>query len=417
MKKAKILSAYLAFFMLLALSPPVFALSLEEPYVTIFVHETTTYSESVTSSIPSNELSIVELNQYSPNEVENFDLVILEEPALISLDEAVAKSILSSGGILCVETSNTDATLSSLYHLLNEEKDLTIEYSGVAPLGVFLSIRNGVLTPGIITKGTLVLDAETESMNFSEAEKLSQPSNLVDSIDTNDFISHVYAARDVVPPTIQLADNLYMDKMAPEHFTEIFDDYTSLSSEAIGSASMGSIFITQCVYDICSYEDGSSTVDISDVISHIVVDAGELSYVKYYDTQIRTSNSIIEQTHLKSNSSQSISISGGFSADSNNIISGDVDIGTTYTYDTDNQTITNNFVNTKHNIWSSDPTKNWVDSSWVLDPGVRIKNDNATRIKNSAYTSVPEVAFFWQFMGAQTGTELYSTPLEVGGVW
>ncbi len=418
MKKAKFLSLFLAFCMLITLSPTVFAISSDETYTTVIVHGNAASSETATVSTTTTELPIATLNLYSPNDVENLDLVLLDESALISLDGTVAKSILSAGGILSVETSDTDATLTTLYNLLDEKTDLTIEYSGVTPLGIFVSMRNGNIVPGIITKGTLQLAEETEITTPGAYTTEYQPSNLSDIIDINDFISHVHAARNTTPPTTQPADGSSMGaRMAPTNFNHIFDDYTSLSSTAIGSASMGSIFITQYIYDICSYKDGTYTVDISDVVSHVVVDAGELSYVKNYDVKIRTSNSIIDQTYLNSNSSSSISITGGFSADSDKVISGSADINTTYTYDTNNQTVTNNFVNTKYNIWSSDPTKNWPDSSWVLEPGVRIKNGNAARTMNSAYTSVSEAAFYWHFMGAQTGTQVYSTPIEVGGTW
>lgn len=416
----KLLSLLLAISLLLSLSVPVWATESDSkgndsPYSIAIVQDTRASYPQLLSA-KSMSLSASDLNNLSLSELQNYDLVAVNNAQITSLSKETVVALLQSGGVLCIDTTDTNDALSGVFSLLDEEKPLTIETSGLEHIGAYITMRNGNIVPGIITKGSISIAESTVIPATTEAI-IAESAHLTEKIDVNNFLDHVFAAKNSTPLT---SINSSSVRMAPSGFIREFDNYTTFNAAVIANNVIGSVYITQYIYDVCSYRSGSKTVEISDVVSHITVDAGELSYIKTYDTKIRsnsTAMSIIDQTYLTSNSNTSVSLSGGFSANAEDILSGEIGASTTYTYDTNNQTITNNFASNTYNCWDVDPTENWRDASWVLEPGVRVKNSNASVYSSSAYTSVEEIAFRWYYMGAQNGTEVYTSPLSVGGYW
>lgn len=76
MKRIKFFSLFLAFCMLLVQSPRVFAVSPEQTYSTIMVRGNSASSEIAAVSDAASELSVAALNLYTPDDVENLDLVL-----------------------------------------------------------------------------------------------------------------------------------------------------------------------------------------------------------------------------------------------------------------------------------------------------------------------------------------------------
>lgn len=416
----KLLSLLLAISLSLSLSISALAtegISEEKntPYSIAIVQDTRTSYPQLLSA-ESSSLTTAELNSLSLSELQNYDLVTVDNAQITALSKDTVVSLLQSGGVLCIDTADTNSALSSIFSLIEEEEPLTIETSGLEHIGAYITMRNGYIVPGVITTGTVSF-AESTVIPATAEEVTSEAVHLTNKIDVDNFLDHVFSTKNVTPPT---SINTTTTRMAPSGFTKEFDNYTTFNAAVIADNVIGSVYITQYIYDICSFRSGSKTVEISDVVSHITVDAGELSYVKTYDTKIRSISSamsIIDQTYLTSDSNTSVSLSGGFSADTGDVLSGELGASTTYTYDTNNQTITNNFASNTYNCWDADPTENWINASWVLEPGIRVKNSNASVYSSSAYTSVEEIAFRWYFMGAQNGTEVYTSPLSVGGYW
>lgn len=416
----KMLSIILSLALLVSVNSVAFAASPTKDTL-LSSYTIATVQDSLPSANTQNEvLSISDLNELSKSDLQHYDFILLDEPLLSELTKEAATTFLQSGGVLGVETSSTDNVLSELYNLLDVEKPVTIQTDGVLPIAAYITMRNGQFVPGIISQGTVSSPDITELTSVLENIINSESLCLYDKIDINNFLDFINTSKTFDCPVKSPSPSDISPMMAPSGFDFEFDNYVSFKSNKIGNNIIGSVAITQYVYEICSYRSGSSTVKISDVVSHIVVDSGDLSYVKTYDSRMGvdgSSMSIIDQTYLNSNSNKSISLSGGFSASSDDIISGNVSASTTYTYDTNDQTITNDFPSNKYSNWESDPTENWPNASWVLDPGIRVKNSNASRYDSSVYTSVEEVAFKWHYMGAQSGTEVHTSPLEVGGEW
>lgn len=416
----KLLSLILAISLLLSLSVLVWATENDtkgnDSSYSIAIVQDTCASYPQLLSAKSMSLSTSELNNLSSSELQNYDLVAVNNAQIASLSKETVVALLQTGGVLCIDTTDTNDALSTVFSLLDEEKTLTIETSGLEPIGAYITMRNGNIVPGIITKGSISIAESTVIPATAEAI-VAESAHLTEKIDVNNFLDHVFAAQNSASPTVI---NSSSARMAPAGFVKEFDNYTTFNAAVIANNVIGSVYITQYIYDVCSYRSGGKTIEIYDVISHITVDAGELSYIKTYNTKIRsnsTAMSIIDQTYLRSDSNTTVSLSGGFSANTEDILSGEVGASTTYTYDTNNQTITNNFASNTYNCWDVAPSKKWLDASWVLEPGVRVKNSNGYIYSNSAYTSVEEIVFKWFYMGAQNGTEVYTSPLSVGGYW
>ncbi len=381
-------------------------------------------SDKLTENKTSLERSITvaALNEKNTEEIAAYDIILVDTNSIADLDAEVVKDIVYNGAVLCVQTESVNEALSELYELIGIEQKIEIATSGVTEIGAFISERNGQIVPGVITEGTLRLadgtkltDSCIESLAAHDIPKDEEARDaLYDKIDINNFLDHVFEAREQTPSSAGSPSSL---RTAPNNFDREYDDYTTFGS--IGNQVVGTMYITQYVYDICTYMSGSTKYAISDVVSRIAVDAGELSYVKTYDTRMHaniSNMSIIDETYINRESSNSLSLSGGFSANSSDVITGSVHAGTSYTYSTNNQTITNDFASSKIRNWNSDPAKNWYNASWTLEPGIRVKNSNANTYKSGAFTSVREAAFFWSYMGAQTGT-VFTDPFEVGGYW
>lgn len=414
----KVLSIVLSLIMVVSMSSMAFA----EPYSDL---ETATYSVAtvensvLTSSGQKNSNKNMKLSQMTLQDIQKYDLIVLDENSLSNLERDAAIAFLQAGGVLSVDTSNANQALSDIYKLLGEEEPIDIDTVGTEQVGAYLSMRNGRYVPGVISLGVLSSENDADISLDSVTHIDETPCSLSEKIDTNNFLKQIDAQRYAVQPQLSLNNSDVAPMSAPSNFNYVFDNYTSFKSDRIGNQVMGSVLITQYVYKICTYRSGSKTTVISDVVSHISVDAGKLSYVKTYNTRMGVSGStmsIIDQTYLKSDSSSSVSLSGGFSANSSSVVTGSVNASTSYSYSTNNQTITNDFASNKYNNWNSSPTKKWMDSSWVLNPGIRMKNTDSS-VKNSAYTTVEKIAFKWHYMGAQGGTEVYTKPLTVTGRW
>ncbi len=373
----------------------------------------------LTSNNQNNTNAVSALSQIALQDIQNYDLIVLDESSISEFKKDATIAFLQAGGILCVDTSNVNQALSNIYELIGEEDPIDIDVAGAERIGAYVSLQNGRYVPGIISLGTLSSENDSDISLDSATQLDETPRGLIERIDTDNFLKQINALRHTEQSELSLNNSGVVTMAAPSNFDHVFNNYTSFKSSRIGNQEMGSVLITQYVYKICSYRSGSNIVAISDVVSHISVDAGKLSYVKTYNTRMGVTGStmsIIDQTYLNSNSSTSVSLSGGFSANSNSIVTGSANASTTYTYSTNNQTITNDFASNKYNNWNSAPTKSWLDASWVLNPGIRMTNTNSS-VKSCAYTSVEKITFKWTYMGAQNGTEAYTKPLTVTGRW
>ena len=67
--------------------------------------------------------------------------------------------------------------------------------------------------------------------------------------------------------------------------------------------------------------------------------------------------------------------------------------------------------------WISDPTALWEDASWVLEPGIRVKNANTALFDNSAYTDIEDIVVKWHYMGGEAGTETVIPDVRVTIEW
>lgn len=352
-----------------------------------------TYSEAQSSSVEY-------FNSLSTSALSSLDLVVSSIEDIGALAPASLSTFLSGGGIFCIETSDTNAALDTLYQRMGYETTPTVSVKGATPVAAFVKLDGGSLNPGIISVGKLSF---TRPNPDDVAVQALGDYSLRGNVNLNNFLSH---ALDSSSPRGEVAT------YAASGSSRQFYDYTSF--DKVSGKDVGSCYITEYVYDICTYTEKASKKIISDVVSRVVVDASPEASVKYYSVRLGTSASsayIIDQTYLQSDGTYTSSLSGGFSANSNQVISGSISASTSYSYSANGQTILNDFATNTYNNWKATPIKSQRDASWVLEPGIRVMNYNPSYYYSSAYTSLQEVAITY------LGTNVFSYPLEVHGTW
>ena len=178
----------------------------------------------------------------------------------------------------------------------------------------------------------------------------------------------------------------------------------------------GSASITQYRYDICTQMDGTTLKAIADIVSTFTISPYSTMYVNNYLTRMHaniTNMDVIGQSYLNSNSSTSYTLSGGFSVTPGQVVTGTAEASTTNTYDTNSQTIVNDFFAQKYKNWNSEPTTKWIGQSWELEPCIRIVNTDANTYMSSAYSSFRSGGW----IGVQNVIGYTSPTVEVGGAW
>lgn len=208
-------------------------------------------------------------------------------------------------------------------------------------------------------------------------------------------------------------DIVYMQLPSKGFNGSPYYNYFALKAE---STQFGSATITQYRYDICVYRDGGVNKVITDVVSNFTISSCSTMYVNNYFTRMHANISnmnIIGQSYLNSQSSSSYTLSGGFSANNQNVITGNVGVSTTNTYTTNNQNIQNDFYNQKYKNWNPTPTKKWKGASWEIEPAIRIINNNASSYKNQAYSSFRSGGW----IGVVNIWGHIIPTVEVGGAW
>lgn len=230
------------------------------------------------------------------------------------------------------------------------------------------------------------------------------------NIDINDFIASIEHFRTEFNEKNQ--KTIEKDKVYLQLPEKGFDGapYYNYMTIYGGNTVVGSYTITQYRYNVCEYREGKIKKKITDVVTTFTIASTNNCYVSKYKTRMHANISnmdIIGQSYLNSNSTSSYTLSGGFSASSEKVISGSIEVATTNNYTTNNQEIQNDFFNRKYKNWNVDPTKNWANASWQVEPCIRVLNTNASSYLSQAYSSFREM----------TDASYPLPEFEVGGSW
>lgn len=151
--------------------------------------------------------------------------------------------------------------------------------------------------------------------------------------------------------------------------------------------------ITQYIFVRNTQTSGGNTYKIFDTTTRFTAGANDKYYVTYYKCRIHsniTNHEVIDHTRLNSNtsSSQSLSLSGGYSKNGVNIGGG---ASTSWTWTPDSQNITNYFPTTPYREWRVTPVAARLAESWLIEPGIRSVNTAAQSGKSGAFSSFRQI--------------------------
>ncbi len=366
--------------------------------------------DKVTTLSSVETASTADFKSLSTTKLSTFDMVVLGQEDFGALSRESAFAVLNGGGVIAMATTAPNEALESIYALLDLEKPMKICYDGVSPIGVFVSVGYGSVRPGIIAKGHLRGEDKTDSTYAYQEIPASSAAALLNTIDAEKLIENVCIERTVWKNAVASAS----PRLSPSDFDEDFQSSIVFSN---GQQPSCTVFITQYIHKICRYSTANGITQISDVVSWIAVTPDDTSFVKKYKTRIATGleTILMEGAYLNSNSSSSETFSGGISLGTGEtLLSGEIGGSTTYTYNTNNQTIQNRYPSNTYFEWTSTPTREWLGAGWALVPGARVKSPQANRFMSTAYTSVQEVQL--KKNGA-TNAYTYTEPFAVGGQW
>lgn len=354
----------------------------------------------------SDQCTINQLNQNT--DLEDYDMYVVNDADLPSIAPQTAESIVESGAVLCVLTGAPNEALSAIYEQLGEKYDLTLFASGATILGVYVVNRDGELVPGLLCSQMLVSGSSSIANADSDVACDTDASVCCENYDFSGFLDWVFSKHSLS----EYSDKTTLRSMPSGPFYRTFEGYTEF---IYNGAKKGGAGITEYVIAICTFEDGGVRYRVDDVLANIFVDAEPGYYVSSYKTRMHCNFPgdfirCIDETYLNSNSSSSTSLSTQYGSNSAGLISGNWGRTTTYSYNTNNQTITNDYPSATIRNWNSIPTVAWKDASWVLEPGIRVINSGC-KYQSAVCTSTQEVKITGTFL-----TYPFS-PFEIGGNW
>lgn len=201
-------------------------------------------------------------------------------------------------------------------------------------------------------------------------------------------------------------------------------DTVSLYKTIFGSnLTMGSITITQYAYNICMVNNGDGTKsDYYDVVTSFLIDADAYCSVEKYTGTISAKYvnlEIVDAEYLQSNTRNSITLSGGVSGNSSDVISGNIGASTSYTYNSNDQEIKNDLAtDEKECNWTATPVTDVIDGSWKLEPAARIKNVKAGTNKSGASSSLSDAKIWlYEYDGSGVRYTMSNLPIAISEFW
>lgn len=388
-----------------------------------------TFAISQNSNSDNEELidlstSADEITKFNRTEIEKMAdcrLICLPDKSLEKVNKDKLKELVDNGTILYADKSDEIATSDDLYKQIGVSPKTQVYVNGGEIVGYFISNQNNQYVPG--TESVLLLDGLTKedinsSPNINEltqcinSSKQNQRKILAEKTNNDEVKTQIPS----IAYTKQINNyaKVYGKQLQAGH---VITGYTS------DSLHLGTIYISQYMYQKCVYKENGVNKVLSDVVSSIDIDATSDYLINKYQAVMHCNISNMEmiegqylETSASSSKSFSANLSGGYS--SGTVLSGSVGASTSYTYTVDCQEITNNRETNKIYKWTCDPTKNRKNATWHLEPGVRIRNNNASAYKNQCYTSIQNFDISTlNLLGFVNRTASYSKPFEVGMAW
>jgi len=375
----------------------------------------------------------------SQKDIENYDVITLEQENIMAVNGNEVIQLVDNGLPLVISAEGALGIYE--FEKLGFTEIPNIVSSGVDVLGYFVFNENnnycyGVL--GQIEAKEIPID-ELDQLDYrgvfssKETDEYSplpifevpvyESLNTIDlrSIDLTDFVNEVEKYRkDIKKNSISIEKPDVVKMQLPDkNFNGVpYYGFIYINNSSSGP---GSLSITQYRYNICTYTLNGSTYVITDIVSQITVASKPSTilatgtYVGYYNTRVHaniTNMDVIGQSYINSNTSSSYTMSGGFSVGAGGkIVSGNASASTTNVYNMNSQKVTNDFYAQKYKNWNCDPVVNSYGTSWCVEPGIRIRNNQAQTYKSGAFTSFQGGYLYNQYVG-------FAIPFfEVGGWW
>lgn len=426
-----------SFLLMLALTlsavTPTFATSPTENNASI--NRVLSLSES--RKLPHKEVDFESIDKFNEDNITDFadyEMLFIHRDDMVNIKANKLVELIDNGVTLYVEDNNLSLKEISSILGIDEPDDRFISGAQVTGTAIF-NINNNycfcVICVVECKEINLDRPEDNEASNITSHDPIlvtgdrdkfdAHPiSSICDTeLNIEDFLNAVNGFR--CEFSEQASKEIDANTVYMQLPTKGFDDkpYYNYASLVGDGEQRGSLTISQYRYGICTYKDGSTTKVITDIVSTFTISPCSNLYVKEYSTRMHANISnmnVIGQSYLNTNSTSSYTLSGGFSAQSDGIVTGSIGGSTTNTYSTNCQTIQNDFLAQKYKNWNSVPDKHWKGSSWELEPCIRILNTNATNYKNQAYSSFQSGVFLGEGLFGSDGWEMIK-PFEVGGAW
>ena len=388
-----------------------------------------TIADSSVIGLKSNQISTNSFNTTAIASLASYDLINIENADLVkNLDKNAVHQLLDNGSIFFVSVPSIEEGIRAFENMSESVYGGTRTLSGATVNGIYIYNDNGMYRFSLHAVRELIPENTDVASVASVASAASNASKSCAKNVTNydAIIKHVRSLS-------KASRTAYLDKhsdgmvelqLPTKLFNREVGDTVSLYKNVLGFHEiMGSITITQYVYNICTTGIGNAIkTDYYDVVTTFIIDADDHYSVDTYTGTISAKYNnlkIINAEFLDSQTTTTISLSGGIESDSEHVITGSLGGSTTYTYSATQQNLNNDLaIDDGECNWTATPVVQNFGGSWKLEPAVRIKNIAAETNQSGAFSSLSHAKMrFYDVSGPALIYTISDLPIEVGEFW
>lgn len=307
------------------------------------------------------------------------DAYVLNKKNFNRLESSSANKFLEEGGVIAV----TDNKVTS--ELLKEKIEtdvLDFNYSNREEMQGFYLYNDGNKNVTVnVSVGFLTVEDQADVTSASVHEETS---NIIDK----DAVTS-----QMILSAIRLGDFEYNTDVpgggGSDNSTIVNESFDAtlqnmLFEEGNPSNYMCSYKITTEVRRGIKYHGSSGHINgVYDINSVFHLDAEANYQVTKYKVRMSSPQTIMDASYLNSNTTSSVTVGGtiGFQGDE---LTGGINAGYTYEYNTNSQEILNNLPVGPNQYWQAEVVKPELDATWRLDPAIRIKNENDSTLSSES---------------------------------
>ena len=343
----------------------------------------------------------------------NYEYVLLNYSNIVNyFDFDIIEQIVENGTKIILDVQDLDKAQEYVNQFIDENIKLYIK--GCEFKGLCIYNKNGILSVSVIANAVFNSEMEVEESVFNMENSNTISNNNIEFLSTYapSALDELYEMQkeEIVEQTIDTS--VVRVQMPPSNFDREFNDVCTCS-KADGTL-LGYLFITQYVYDICTYvnEDGNIN-KIFDVVSSFRVAPTDSYNVHSFTARMscnQENQECIDETNLLSDGTVAVSLGGGISGIGDKI-TGDISGSTEYSTSTSGLTISNKFPSLKERDWHVETNVSMNGNARRITPGIRVKNIDCDYL--SGVGSYFEYVCFYGVLPWSSNGEI----LFAGGQW